>query len=91
MLRSEYKLDKLIGSGGGGLYLFLVLLLMGEKILAWQSDRLWLSLEFLAAGDVKSIWANLFCAFTVLCKDGANPASFRISYCHWFSPFNSKL
>ena len=30
------------------------LLLMGDNMLVWQSDRLWLSLDFLAAGDVKS-------------------------------------
>ena len=76
MFRSEYKLDKLIGSGGGGLYLFLVLLLIGYKMLAWQSDRLWLSLDFLAAGDVKSISANLFRVFPVLCKDGATQYAF---------------
>ena len=52
------------------------LLLMGDNMLVWQSDRLWLSLDFLAAGDVKSISANLFCVFPVLCKDGATHYAF---------------
>ena len=74
LFRSEYKLDKLTGSGGG-LYLFLVLL--GDKILAWQSDRLWLSLDFLAADDIKSISINLFCLFLVFGKDGENQYAFQ--------------
>ena len=49
---------------------------MGDNMLAWQPDRLWLSLDFLAAGDVKSISANLFCVFPVLCKDGATQYAF---------------
>ena len=76
MFRTEYKLDKLIVSGEGGFYLFLVLLLMGKKMLAWKSDKLWLSLDFLATDDVKSISANIFCVFPVLCKDGATHYAF---------------
>ena len=74
LFRSEYKLDKLTGSGGG-LYLFLVLL--GDKILAWQSDRLWLSLDFLAADDIKSISINVFCLFLVFGNNGENQYAFQ--------------
>ena len=49
---------------------------MDDKMLAWQSDRLWLSLDFLSAGDLKSISTNLFCVLPVLCKDGATQYAF---------------
>lgn len=40
------------------------------------SDRIWFSLDFLAAGDPELISTNLFCVSAVFPKDGATRYAF---------------
>lgn len=55
MLRSELKLDNLVGNGGGGVHLFFALL--GDKMMACHTERLWLRFDDLAT-DEKKKWSQ---------------------------------